>query len=133
MKPEKDTAQWLRLAELDLEVARHLFETFRPMPIEPICNHCQQSAEKMLKCFLIFKEIKPPNIHDLEVLCNMCIEFVEGFNVLSKESATLSHYGVMPRYPNELELEEHDAETAIKYAEKIADYVNGLLSPATHI
>jgi ABC-type cobalamin/Fe3+-siderophores transport system ATPase subunit len=37
----------------------------------------------------------------------------------------------MPRYPTELDLEEHDAETALRYADKIVAYVNGLVFPPT--
>ncbi len=33
--------EWLEYAEKDFGVAKHLFETFRPMPIEIICFHCQ--------------------------------------------------------------------------------------------
>ena len=40
---------WMKLAENDYVVAEHLFGTFRPMPIEIICFHCQQAAEKQLK------------------------------------------------------------------------------------
>jgi HEPN domain-containing protein len=117
--------EWVKLAETDLGSARHLFKTYNPMPIEPICNHCQQSAEKMIKGFLVFNGIIPLKDHKLRKLCDMHTEVV--FDDFDRELAILSRYGVTPRYPNELELEELDAETAIKYAEKIMEFVKGLL------
>ena len=131
MNVDYDIAQWIKLAETDLGVARHLFEAYRPMPIETICYHSQQSAEKMVKGFLFSNGVEAPRIHDIKELCEMCIEIEAGFDSLTKEAITLSQYGVLPRYPNELELDEHDAETAIKFADKIMEFVNGLLSQPT--
>ena len=36
--------QWLIIAEQDLGVAKHLFDLYRPMPLEIICYQCQQHA-----------------------------------------------------------------------------------------
>lgn len=127
MKPEKDIREWLRIAEMDLSTARFLFETRRPMPIEIICFHSQQAAEKMLKCFLVHHEIEPPKTHKLRVLCDICAEIEEKFNDFEKLLSVLNRYGIFPRYPNELEVEEHDAETAVKYADKIMEFVKGLM------
>ena len=129
MSVDYDITQWIKLAETDLGIARHLFETYRPMPIEAICNHCQQSAEKIVKGYLFSNGIEAPKTHNVEELCDMCIKIEAGFDNFIKEANKLSLYGVLPRYPNELELEEHDAETAIKYADKIMGFVNSLLFP----
>jgi len=87
----------------------------------------QQAAEKITKGFLFSKNIEAPYTHNIRELCDMCIEIEPGFNNFNREAVTLSHYGVLPRYPNEIELTEHDAEQAIKYAEKIVDFVRPLL------
>ena len=99
----------------------------RPIPIEIVCFHSQQAVEKMLKCFLVFKEFDPPKIHDLRELLKMCIKFESGFDNFRRETDTLTDYAVLPRYPAELELDETDGETAIKYANKIMDYVSVLV------
>ena len=44
-----DVQRWLDFAENDLAVAKHLLETFHPKPLEIICYHCQQAAEKAIK------------------------------------------------------------------------------------
>jgi len=38
-------------------------------------------------------------------------------------NALLRDYGVLPRYPAELELEENDGKTAIRYATQVSDYI----------
>ncbi|MDR1464456.1 MAG: HEPN domain-containing protein [Oscillospiraceae bacterium] len=39
---------WLRIAEMDLAYAEHGW-TMHPAPLELMCYHCQQAAEKLLK------------------------------------------------------------------------------------
>jgi len=124
MSAEKNTAEWIRLANLDLMSAHSLFDTTHPKPVEIICFHSQQSAEKMLKCFLVSKEIDPPKTHDLQVLLEMAFEKEDKFDELKTAAATLSEYGVIPRYPAELQLNETDAELALKYADKVTEIVN---------
>ena len=41
--------EWLRFANMDLDLAKHSFATMHPAPLEIICYHCQQAAEKFLK------------------------------------------------------------------------------------
>jgi len=52
-------AEWIKFSDRDLETANYLYENMRPMPFEIICYLCQQSAEKALKAFWIYSEIKP--------------------------------------------------------------------------
>ncbi|MCL2053116.1 MAG: HEPN domain-containing protein [Oscillospiraceae bacterium] len=127
MSVDYDISKWIKIADNELSSAKHLFETHKPMPCEIVCFLSQQSAEKIIKGYLFSQNIEAPKTHDLEVLCDMCIEVEAGFNAFSRETATLSHYGVLPRYPNEIELTEQDAETALKYADKIMQFVKPLL------
>ncbi|MDR2546171.1 MAG: HEPN domain-containing protein [Lachnospiraceae bacterium] len=127
----KITTEWKRLADMDLSAAHLLFEMHRPIPVEIVCFHSQQATEKMLKCFLVFKEVEPPKTHDLRELLKMCIRYESGFDNFRKESDTLTDYAVLPRYPAELELNETDSKMAMKYAAKIMDYVNGIVFPTS--
>ena len=45
----QETKQWLDMADMDLGVAKYLMENYYPKPLEIICYHCQQAAEKPLK------------------------------------------------------------------------------------
>lgn len=48
MKNKETAKEWFEIAERDLASAEFLQE-MRPIPVEIICYHCQQSAEKYLK------------------------------------------------------------------------------------
>lgn len=43
--------EWQNFAEMDLSTAEYL-QGMRPIPVEIICYHCQQAAEKILKGYL---------------------------------------------------------------------------------
>ena len=45
----QETKQWLDMADMDLGVAKYLMENYYPKPLEIICYHCQQAAEKAIK------------------------------------------------------------------------------------
>ena len=52
------SSEWLEMAEMDLGAAEYLLG-MRPIPIEIICYHCEQAAEKLLKGALIYLQIDP--------------------------------------------------------------------------
>lgn len=53
------SSEWLDMAEMDLNAAEYLLG-MRPIPIEIICYHCEQAAEKLLKGALVRFDIEPP-------------------------------------------------------------------------
>ena len=120
--------EWLRFAQNDLEAVYHLLK-FHPLQIEIICYHCQQSAEKDLKAFLISKDMEDfPRTHDLEKLGALCEEYNKSFEIIRRECSRLTDYGNQPRYPFSLELTEEIMQIAIKDAEKIKEFVKGVIN-----
>lgn len=98
MTPE--TKEWYDMAVMDLGVARHLDETYRPKPLEIICYHCQQAAEKAIKALIIYYDGEGgmPKLHDLSFLLNqiknkVCIE-----DKYYDYADILTPYGVSVRY-----------------------------------
>ena len=63
------SSEWLDFAYMDLSAAEHLL-TMRPLPVEIICYHCEQAAEKFLKATLVQFDREPPKTHDLIVHCH---------------------------------------------------------------
>ena len=112
---------WYRFAMIDLTTAKYICN-MRPKPLEIICYHCQQSAEKILKGFLISNNVNPPKTHDLPVLCDMCIEFNNDFQDLYDICEFLTRFGVQPRYPNEIEVSEPDAEKALQSVQTMIEF-----------
>ena len=94
-----------------------------PLPIEIICHHCQQSAEKYLKGYLVFCGMAPPRMHDLDELCKLCLKFSDIFKNIADQCSDLTAFGVQPRYPMELILEVEDMLQALVSAKAIRDFV----------
>jgi len=120
---EKEWRQWLRLAQLDLSVAEHLYQNMRPEPYEPITFHCQQASEKYLKGYLVFNGVEPSKTHALPLLLKECEKFSPDFSELFEKCVFMNKYAVLPRYPNELEITEEDVRLVFKYTKEIKAFV----------
>ena len=114
--------EWVNYSEKDYIAAQFLMTAANP-PIEIICYHCQQSAEKLLKAFLIKNDIIPSRTHDLNLLVNECVKIENTISILKKECNRLNDFGVNTRYPNNMDLELEDAKIALKDAEKIKEFI----------
>jgi len=119
--------QWFAFAEMDLLSAEYLLK-MKPMPIEIICYHCQQSAEKYLKGFLVLNGTNPPKTHDLNQLNNLCSDISSSFSTIADECSDLTAYGAQPRYPMQIVLEKRDMEDALFSAGRIRDFFNEIIS-----
>ena len=69
---------------MDLSAAEHLL-TMRPLPVEIICYHCEQAAEKFLKATLVQFDREPPKTHDLTAVYKITIakEAMDAWDMLS--------------------------------------------------
>ena len=118
---------WKRLAFMDLETARHMLGTYSPKPLEIICFHSQQAAEKILKCYLVSINTEPPKTHDIRKLCDLCTEHESSFDEIFELAVLLTLYGEVSSCPTKIGLVEKDAAQAIEYAESIMRFVNNKL------
>ena len=119
MLPE--VKEWLEFAKMDLDAAKHLNDTFYPKPLQIICYHCQQSAEKALKAIIVAHG-KPggmPKMHDLEFLLNQMKNYVDIKDEYWDYAEALTPYGVEVRYPGGTEISEAETELGLKYAEAL--------------
>ncbi|MCL2696406.1 MAG: HEPN domain-containing protein [Clostridiales bacterium] len=115
----RQTLEWFRFGDMDLNAANHLL-SLHPAPLEIICFHCQQAAEKYLKAYLICTgPEQPPKIHDLRKLHQLCFNSDEQFDLIADACEALTIYGVQPRYPEEIYLEDHHMRKALDYAGQI--------------
>ena len=113
------------MANMDLGVAEHLYKLYHPMPVEIICYHCQQGAEKAIKALItnLGLESGMPKVHDLSFLLNQIHKKIKIEEKYYDYADTLTPYGVAVRYPHQLELDEGNAAMAIKYAKEIVFWV----------
>jgi len=80
-----------------------------------------------LKGFLFHNNVDFPKIHDLSELVAMCIEIESAFMKFTKQCRFLNNFGVIPKYPNDLQITEDDAKAAIRFAEDIKEFVVNLI------
>ena len=134
---ESEYLDWLKFSQMDFTSAKYLFDSpLHPRPLEIICYHCQQAAEKAIKALIVYfgEPGGMPKVHNLSFLLNQIKNIVK--DCKGKEISTevydcadrLTQYGIMPRYPNEIEVNEHMAQKAVDDAVAIIDWVNELIS-----
>ena len=122
--------EWFEYAIRDYELANHVFKTMYRKPLEIICYHCQQATEKALKGFLVYCDIVPPRIHDLEALLDICLSHDSRFEIFNIDIANvLTNYSVETRYPslNKMDITESDARIALLYAKQALETVANLI------
>ena len=123
--------EWLAYAEADLGVAKHLFRTYQPKPLQIICFHCQQAAEKAVKAVIVLMGSQGglPKKHDLFLLLKQIQNMISIEEKFYDYADMLSPYGVAMRYPNELPLEERHAEMAINMAREFFEWAKDIITP----
>ena len=101
--------QWLDFAAKDLGVARHLNESYHPMPHEIICYLSQQAAEKALKGLYIFLQLPGgvPKTHDLSMLLNQMRNTAAIGDDIYDASDRLTPFATAGRYPSEIYFDEY--------------------------
>ena len=114
--------EWFDFAENDLNSAKFLLQ-MKPNPLEIICYHCQQSAEKYLKGYIALNGGNILKTHDLTHLNKVCIKYDNDFKKIEDDCIELVDYGVQVRYPFHLDLEEYDMKKAIESANAIKDFI----------
>ena len=114
--------QWLDKAKDDYISATTLMDKIIPPQIEIACYHSQQCAEKALKAFCVSKGAEIQKTHNLIVLCQACIAIDSSFSDLISDCARLTPYSVQTRYPNNIEILESEAKTAIQLSKKNFDF-----------
>ena len=114
--------EWLDFANRDISSARYLLG-MNPVPLEIVCYHCEQAAEKALKGYLILQDYEPPRAHDLRLLCKMCADIDKTFDTISQSCVNLTPYGIQPRYPFEIEILDSDMQKAVVDADHVMNFV----------
>ncbi len=115
--------QWLKKAERDIESSEirlkaELTDYFT------CAFHCQQSAEKFIKAYLVRYQVEFSKTHDLDELLKLTDKVDSS---LSKEISScrwLTPYGVEFRYPGEYpEVDHKTAESAYREATLVKEAV----------
>lgn len=117
-------AEWLSLAERDLEAAHILSGQAGQMA--NACFHAQQAAEKALKALYAFHGLIPPKTHDLDVLRGRLEADRNRLSGTAMACAVLAMYAVDARYPG-ADIEEEEVEPALDLASEVLTAVRGIV------
>ncbi|MCI0616305.1 HEPN domain-containing protein [bacterium] len=124
MKKKDDLVkEWIRKADHDWGMAELALEK-KPEYTDSICFHCQQTAEKYLKAYLVFLEVPFEKKHNLVYL----LDLISGKQQLQDEFydlvEKLDDYSVEIRYPDDsIEPSIEDAKEAIRIAKHLKEFV----------
>jgi len=113
-----DTIQWFSKAEEDYDSAKILNEAYKKHT-GIICYLCSQAIEKYLKGYLIYKNHKHENTHNLPFLNSLCVNYDNRFEEIKIYCSTLNKFNNNIRYPDGIETDEHDVNLSLKTVEKI--------------
>lgn len=126
------TRAWLIKAQHDLLSAKELGRAAMPL-LDTAAYHCQQAAEKALKAFLVYHDIRFTKTHDIEVLVTQAIGVEPRFAWCLDAAPVLTPLAVEFRYPGDyLEPEPEEFKEAFAVAEQVYAFVVKLLPPTTH-
>jgi len=117
------TRQWIMLANDDLRLAQFILDDD-----DPICwasaFHSQQCAEKALKAFLTFHDIRAKKTHEIDYLLELCCRVNPDFEQFKQTAGKLTEYAVDSRYPAPHHYaSDEDAGQATEIARGIFEFV----------
>jgi HEPN domain-containing protein len=91
---------WLSKAAEDLRAAQVGLAAEPPL-FDDAVFHCQQTAEKVLKGFLLWHDVPFRKTHNLEELGEQCLQIDSGLRALIDRAVPLTEYAWRFRYPGE--------------------------------
>lgn len=130
MKDTKaNSKRWLDQAQHDLESARNNLEKVEFY--SDACFMAEQSSQKALKAFLLFKGVRYILSHSVMELARLCAEYDENFKKFIEYGMVLDKYYIPTRYPDALappavpykSYIRKEAKEAVGYAEEIIKMV----------
>jgi len=129
-----DPEVWMRLARDDMATVCLLMTEHRKR-IEIILYHCQQTAEKALKAYLIDSNVWIGNTHDLILLLRECVNINQSFNLkrMIKHCAFLNRITPGVKYADlNISFDNSHVPRAMNSAKRIYDLVSVHLGLGKH-
>jgi HEPN domain-containing protein len=124
----RSVRQWVEKAEHDLIAAEHTLTLEENCPLDTICFHTQQCAEKYIKAFLVQQSIGFPKTHDLRALMQLIPLDLSLLGLDKAEVLKLNRYTIEARYPGEWEpITREETEQAVAIAKSVRAAVRAYL------
>ena len=124
MPPEADWVRsWLSKADDDLLAARRLLAE-PPVLADIVAFHAQQAVEKLLKAFLVHREVEFEKVHTIRYLLDLCARLDGDFESLRDAAESLTRFAVVARYPVPGSCAtEAEARSAVTVAERVHSFI----------
>ena len=120
---KKEWLSWIRRAINDFKSAKKLCSGKNKF-LDIAIFHYQQSVEKILKSFLVYKEIKFEKVHNIVYLLDKCVEVDKSFKKWYQAAEILTPYATVFRYPGDYsEPEIEDVKEALNYSKEIINFI----------
>jgi HEPN domain-containing protein len=118
---------WVEKAEHDFRNAEYVLTMEDDCPLDTVCFHCQQCAEKYLKALLTYGGIAFPRTHDLVLLYNLSSRrFQLGLGI--ERIQPLNRYSIEARYPGGWDpIDRAEAQEAMEMARDLRQVIRNLL------
>ena len=113
--------EWITKALKDFGSAKLILNSQQEY-YDQVCFLLQQSAEKLLKAYLIKNKAEISKTHDLVKLVSDCSKFNLKFLDWKNKALSLTTYAVDFRYPGEIATKE-EAFEAYKIAEEFSNFI----------
>ncbi|NCN04268.1 MAG: HEPN domain-containing protein [Spirochaetales bacterium] len=124
MQPHEE---WMFKAHQDLESAKLLFRAEGRL-FDVAIYHTQQCAEKGIKAYLAFRDLKVGKTHSLRILLEQCQELEPAFEAIYNDCIYLEPFSIMYRYPEgDLMPSESELQKAVTVAEQVFLFVESRL------
>ena len=121
--------QWIAKVEVNYQTAERLVQDDEPIR-ESIAFHCQQTAEKYLKAFLVWRHVEFPKTHSIGLLLDLASTVAPELAASLADAISLTPFGVDIRYPGDLpELLPGDERTVFDLAERTREAILAQLDP----
>ncbi len=129
---EELVRSWLIKSRRDL-LSAHELAAAKTQLLDTAAYHCQQAAEKAVKGFLVFHDVRFEKSHDIVLLVTQAADIDPEFSQFMDEARLLTPLAVEYRYPGDyLEPELNEYQEASDAATKLYDFVLSRLPETTH-
>lgn len=123
---------WLIKADHDLKSARELADASEPL-LDTAIYHCQQAAEKAIKGFLVYNDIRFEKTHDIDILISLSVDIEPRLSSMRQAAELLTPYATEYRYPGQYaEPEPAEFEEAFVAAKDFYGFILSLLPQEAH-
>lgn len=129
---EELVRSWLIKAHRDLLSAHELASADIPL-LDTAAYHCQQAAEKAVKGYLLYHDVRFEKSHDIVLLISQAVDIDPTFSGFFEAARLLTPLAVEFRYPGDyVEPELEEFQEAYKSANTLYSFVLARLPEISH-